>query len=69
MVEEIEELGTEFEAKPIIGTELRVLERREVDVFDSVRAQIGLGARIGSVPIVVCKCECRGIKPLIQPLV
>src|SRR5947199_10193062 len=69
VIEEVEELCAEFEAESIIGAELRVLERSEVNVLASVSPKIRFCPAIGSIAEAVGECECRGIEPLDQRLI
>ena len=68
MVETVEELGPELDAKPVLWTKLGIFKKGKVKVFRSVTPNIRLGARIGAVAEVGAVCEYGSVKPPCEPV-
>src|SRR5947209_12549459 len=69
MVEKVNELSAEFEAEPVVRSELRVLERGEINILAPVAAQVRFRARIGSIAEASGFRKGGGVEPLSKPLV
>jgi hypothetical protein len=63
-IECVEELGSELEAKSVLGTKPGVLEDGNVEVLDSIVADVRLSAGVVAVTIIRALREHGGVKPL-----
>src|SRR2546430_2030884 len=69
VVEPVEELCAELDAKPFVWTKLRVLEEGKVKVFHPVSAYVRLGTRVVAVAVIGAVREYGRIKPVSEPLI